>query len=164
MSSCNVRKWRNYQVVTPTPGLVFMLDYVSNCILSLKWMPLICYSLKYFHHFDSVKWVEDLCEKQVSRAGPINYIPQYLWDVITCPCPWYLLQSSQLNWCKSDYNTLKKKSPQQQVKPVMIMAVTHNSISLSQYCDSWCPGSQGWHDNCHRKYCFICHAFVDGTR
>ena len=20
-----------------------------------------------------------------------NYIPEYLWDVITCPCPWYLL-------------------------------------------------------------------------
>ena len=20
-----------------------------------------------------------------------DYIPQYLWDVITCPCPWYLI-------------------------------------------------------------------------
>ena len=28
--------------------------------------------------------------KQVSRAGTSNYIPQYLWDVITCPSPWYL--------------------------------------------------------------------------
>ena len=27
----------------------------------------------------------------LSRAGISNYIPQYLWDVITCPCPWYLL-------------------------------------------------------------------------
>ena len=26
-----------------------------------------------------------------SRAGTSNYIPQILWDVITCPCPWYLL-------------------------------------------------------------------------
>ena len=25
------------------------------------------------------------------KAGTSNYIPQYLWDVITCPCPWYLL-------------------------------------------------------------------------
>ena len=31
-----------------------------------------------------------LCQKQVSRAGTSNYIPHYLWDVITCPCPWYL--------------------------------------------------------------------------
>ena len=31
-----------------------------------------------------------LCKKQVSRAGTSNYIPQYLWDVITCPCLWYL--------------------------------------------------------------------------
>ena len=28
-----------------------------------------------------------LCQKQVSN----NHIPQFLWDVITCPCPWYLL-------------------------------------------------------------------------
>ena len=29
-----------------------------------------------------------LCQKQVSRAGTSNYIPQKLWDVITCPCAW----------------------------------------------------------------------------
>ena len=34
---------------------------------------------------------EVLFQKQVSRAGTSNYIPQILWDVITCPCPWYLL-------------------------------------------------------------------------
>ena len=33
------------------------------------------------------------CQKQVSRAGTSNYIPQYLWDVITCTWPWYLLQA-----------------------------------------------------------------------
>ena len=26
-----------------------------------------------------------------ARADISNYIPQYLWDVITCPCPWYML-------------------------------------------------------------------------
>ena len=31
-----------------------------------------------------------ICQKQVSRAGTSNYFPQYPWDVITCPCPWYL--------------------------------------------------------------------------
>ena len=32
-----------------------------------------------------------VCQKQISRAGTSNHIPQILWDVITCPCPWYLL-------------------------------------------------------------------------
>ena len=31
---------------------------------------------------------EVLWQKQVSRARTCNYIPQYLWGVITCPCPW----------------------------------------------------------------------------
>ena len=31
------------------------------------------------------------CQKQVSRAETNNNIPQTLWDVITCPYPWYLL-------------------------------------------------------------------------
>ena len=30
-------------------------------------------------------------EKHVSGAGANDYISQYLWDVITCPRPWYLL-------------------------------------------------------------------------
>ena len=29
------------------------------------------------------------CQKQVSWAAACNYIWQYLWEVITCPCPWY---------------------------------------------------------------------------
>ena len=28
-----------------------------------------------------------VCQKQVSRAGTSNYIPQILWNVITCSCP-----------------------------------------------------------------------------
>ena len=31
-----------------------------------------------------------VCQKQVSRAGTSNYIPQILWNVITYSCPWYL--------------------------------------------------------------------------
>ena len=31
-----------------------------------------------------------LCQKQVSSTGTGNYILQYLWDVITCSCPWHL--------------------------------------------------------------------------
>ena len=36
-------------------------------------------------------------QKQVSSAGTSNYIPQILWDVITCSCPWYLLLA-QHSW------------------------------------------------------------------
>ena len=46
------------------------------------------------------KW-GPVCPKQVSRAGTSNYIPQILWDVITCPCPWHLLlahKSSYSPW------------------------------------------------------------------
>ena len=32
-----------------------------------------------------------LCQEQISRTGTSNYIPHILWDVITCPCTWYLL-------------------------------------------------------------------------
>ena len=59
-----------------------------------------------------------LCQKQVSRAGTINYIPQYLWDVITCPCAWYLLLaqhyiSSETVWwkcMKCEYNKAYRNS------------------------------------------------------
>ena len=30
------------------------------------------------------------CQKQISRAMLNNYIPRNAWDVITCPCSWYL--------------------------------------------------------------------------
>ena len=32
-------------------------------------------------------------QKQVSRTGTNNYISQVMWDVISCPCPWYLLRA-----------------------------------------------------------------------
>ena len=31
-----------------------------------------------------------LCQKYVSRTGARNHTPQYLWDVIIFPYPWYL--------------------------------------------------------------------------
>ena len=43
-----------------------------------------------------------LCQKQVSRAGTSNYIPQILWDVITCSCPWYL-HLTQHSWILITY-------------------------------------------------------------
>ena len=42
--------------------------------------------------FGSSGWVQysitPMAEKYASRAGASKYIPQYLWDMITCPCPW----------------------------------------------------------------------------
>ena len=42
--------------------------------------------LKQFNIISEVLW-----QKQVSRPWKINNIPQILWDMITCPCSWYLL-------------------------------------------------------------------------
>ena len=36
-----------------------------------------------------------LYRNQVSRAGTSNYTPLLMWDVITCPCLWYLLLAQQ---------------------------------------------------------------------
>ena len=38
-----------------------------------------------------------LSQRQGSKAGTSNYIPQIMWDVITCPCPWYVMTSSNGN-------------------------------------------------------------------
>ena len=42
-------------------------------------------------YFKEVVVTQSACQKQVLRAGTSNYIPQYMWDVMTCVCPWYLL-------------------------------------------------------------------------
>ena len=50
-------------------------------------------------------------QKQASRAGTSNYIPQYLQDVITIPCPWYLLLA-QHSWYEEllpAFNTLRPR-------------------------------------------------------
>ena len=65
--------------------------------------------LQNFRHFVPVLWVT-LCLshtrvpvslKQVSRAWISNYIPQFLWGVITYPCPRYLLLLAACMWCEA---------------------------------------------------------------
>ena len=48
-----------------------------------------------------------VCQKQISKAGISNYIPQILWDVIlTFSCPWYLSSDTQVfNWVLMHINT-----------------------------------------------------------
>ena len=47
-----------------------------------------------------------LCQKQVSRTGTCNYITQYMWDVITCPCPWYLFLAQHSSYNSPGFNSL----------------------------------------------------------
>ena len=59
-----------------------------------------------FKHWDAVvvlcRYIWGLlCQKQVSRTGTSNYIPQYLWDVINCPFPWYLLLTYTSSYMKA---------------------------------------------------------------
>ena len=67
---------------------------------------------KMFPFHDVIMWMNALsfwvcvCQQDVSKLETSNYIPQYLWDVITCPCPWYLLLAHKSlfvvnsKWCK----------------------------------------------------------------
>ena len=59
-------------------------------------------------HYD-VNVMQECCarQQQVSRAGTSKYIPVILWDVITCPCPWYLLLAQH-----SSYWRLERMDPQ----------------------------------------------------
>ena len=41
----------------------------------------------------------------VSRAATSNYIPQILWDVIMCPCPWYPLQARKSSYHNSKFSS-----------------------------------------------------------
>ena len=75
-----------------------------KCTLLHPWVPL------------TMHWIYvDLCSKKPeSSAGASNYIPQILWDVITCPRPWYLHfahNSSYLNTCMGTqhYDVIKLK-------------------------------------------------------
>ena len=45
-----------------------------------------------------------VCKKHVSMARTCNYIPQYLWDLITCSCLWYLHLAHKLWFCDVTQN------------------------------------------------------------
>ena len=73
--------------VTPGFNVIFNLHIIDD--LRRRDLTIIrdtYWYLQPYRHFAGV-----LCQKQVSRAGTSNYIPQYLWDVVTCPFLSYLL-------------------------------------------------------------------------
>ena len=55
-----------------------------------------------------------VCQKQVSTAGTSNCIPQYMWGVITCPSPWYVLLAYNFSFVKAvprKYSSVSKTFP-----------------------------------------------------
>ena len=83
-------------------------------------------------------------QKHVSRAGTSNYIPQILWDVITCPCPWYLFLTHCHHMSQTGMQGINNYIPQ---NAVSICSISHNIctwfyhalfrvIILSAHCDS----------------------------
>ena len=62
-----------------------------------------------------------MCPTQVSGTEPSNYIPQILGDVITCPCPWYLLlPHKHMSWfvrCVFVIQTPFNRATQYPVRP-----------------------------------------------
>ena len=74
------------------PLLWWILKFCKIRMARIWKLEAICISHWLFDMSVTVKYIWGvLCQKQVPRAGTSNYIPQILWDVITCPCPWYLL-------------------------------------------------------------------------
>ena len=72
----------------------------------------------------------DACQKQASRAGTSNYIPQILWDVITCPYPWYLLLPLTSSYIELDFCTIQRRQNPPQIilkftKVYYIQIVSH---------------------------------------
>ena len=63
------------------PSGIIETSYFSTC--ETGW--------KLHKRFESEQSWGVLHQKEVSKIGAINYTTQYLWDVITCPCTWYLL-------------------------------------------------------------------------
>ena len=87
-------------IVSPEIVLLFLtITGVTPCLLSIfyiVWFSTHAITLPPSIRFRSSSnpwWLTSgvLSKKQVSRSGTSNYIPQILWHVITCPCPWYLL-------------------------------------------------------------------------
>ena len=87
-----------YVFISAKKNCMHLYDILSVCYrysdtLVLKANSVYIYvSLNaYWFNYMCIYVYKDLLEKQVSRTGTSNYIPQILWDVITCPRPWYLL-------------------------------------------------------------------------
>ena len=91
-------------------------------------------------------------------AGTSNHIPHIVWDIITCPCPTYLLVAQQSSWypSKLDMSTTSRrlKSPQSlsgtSAHPTMVtlvnIMVMNGWLTSFSFCDLEIstPRSRSW--------------------
>ena len=92
-----------------------------------------------------------LCQKQISRAQTSNYIPQKLWDVITCPCPWYLLLAQHScnpnGWNSFDYGDVIISAMASQITGVSIETFVQaqmkktSKLRVTGLCEGDSPGT-----------------------
>ena len=87
---------RNYRCLQRLHRKDIIAQCLRICTLKYKILHKITasvFSLLTFPALSGSRW-EDiwgvLWLKHVARAETSNYMQQCLWDVITCPCPWYL--------------------------------------------------------------------------
>ena len=74
----------------------------------------------FFHISVTIMMCGPVWQRQVSRFGTSNYIPQILWDVITCTCPWWPTRSYDIT-CHS-YHALLLRA----LAPADIQLVSHS--------------------------------------
>ena len=83
-------------------GTIFVIPFLRIIHLPLPqtWQyhsifsPILQIQAYKYYLFKYLIW-GGLCQKNVSKARTSNYLPRYLWYVISCPCPWYLLLAQQ---------------------------------------------------------------------
>ena len=71
-------------------------------------------------------------QKQVSSAWTSNDIPQILWNVITCPCPWYLLLEKHFLTMLADEPTTRE--PRGVVLPAICWLICVTTITTNAIC------------------------------
>ena len=79
-----------------------------------------------------------VCQQQISRAGTSNYIPQYLWNVITCPCPWYLILPQKSSNELQDYSSGSSDN---------IPTTQYHNVGINREHPKWAVAGS-WVTNC----------------
>ena len=64
-------------------------------LFAIGWL-LFTWSYHFLYTVDRNNWGV-FCQKQMSRTETSNYIPQYMWDVITCLRPWDMLLTQHIS-------------------------------------------------------------------
>ena len=83
------RLWQHWEGIYNHGGLYDICTFFYYCVSHVVY---INYGdTRNSSYIEALMIWEVMCQMQVSRAGPSNYIPQIPWDVISYPCYWCLL-------------------------------------------------------------------------